>query len=87
MPKVSYVSFLDVWMVTCLVFVNGCMFEFILVTALVNRGLERLGDKVSKLYSSVLLVDIEKVEKISRLLTPLAFGLFNLIYWPLVLSL
>ena len=58
MPKVSYVSFLDVWMVTCLVFVNGCMFEFILVTALVNRGLERLGDKVSKLYSSVLLVDI-----------------------------
>ena len=48
-PKVSYVSFLDVWMVTCLVFVNSCMFEFILVTALVNRGLEGLGDKVSKL--------------------------------------
>ena len=48
-PKVSYVSFLDVWMVTCLVFVNGCMFEFILVTALVNRGSERLGDKVSNL--------------------------------------
>ena len=48
-PKVSYVSFLDVWMVTCLVFVNSCMFEFILVTALVNRGLEGLGDKVRKL--------------------------------------
>lgn len=48
-PKVSYVSFLDVWMVTCLVFVNSCMFEFILVTALVNRGLERLGDKVGEL--------------------------------------
>ena len=36
-------------MVTCLVFVNSCMFEFILVTALVNRGLERLGDKVGEL--------------------------------------
>ena len=48
-PKVSYVSFLDVWMVTCLVFVNGCMFEFILVTALVNRGMEGLGDKVTNI--------------------------------------
>ena len=48
-PKVSYVSFLDVWMVTCLVFVNSCMFEFILVTALVNIGQEGLGDRVSKI--------------------------------------
>ena len=49
MPKVSYVSFLDVWMVTCLVFVNSCMFEFILVTALVNSGQEGLGDRVRKI--------------------------------------
>ena len=53
-PKVSYVSFLDVWMVTCLVFVNGCMFEFILVTALVNRGMEGLGDKVTNIEKYIL---------------------------------
>ena len=74
-------------MVTCLVFVNGCMFEFIVVTALVNRGSERLGDKVSKLDYSFSVLMIDKVEQISRLLTPLAFGLFNFIYWPLVLTL
>ena len=54
-PKVSYVSFLDVWMVTCLVFVNGCMFEFILVTALVNRGMEGLGDKVTNIEKYIIL--------------------------------
>ena len=89
-PKVSYVSFLDVWMVTCLVFVNGCMFEFILVTALVNRGMEGLGDKVTNIEKyiciSVFFFSSNKVEQISRLLTPFAFGLFNLIYWPIVLS-
>ena len=45
-PKVSYLSYLDVWMVTCLVFVNLCMFEFILVTVLVKMELASLGNKV-----------------------------------------
>ena len=60
-PKVSYVSFLDVWMVTCLVFVNGCMFEFILVTALVNRGMEGLGDKVTNIekYTFLLFLAVQ----------------------------
>ena len=47
-PKVSYLSYLDVWMVTCLVFVNLCMFEFILVTVLVKMELASLGNKVLK---------------------------------------
>ena len=45
-PNVSYLSYLDVWMVTCLVFVNLCMFEFILVTVLVKMELASLGNKV-----------------------------------------
>jgi len=71
-PKVSYVSYLDVWMVTCLIFVNSCMFEFVIILILKEKGKEKLGGKV---------------EKFSQALIPGVFLLFNLIYWPVVCSL
>merc|ERR1719419_449983 len=33
-PKVSYVSFLDIWMLICMLFVFSCILEFIIVTVL-----------------------------------------------------
>ena len=71
-PRVSYVSFLDVWMVTCILFVFFCILEFTLVISLVRK---------QKRYTA------EKLEFASRVAVPAVFVLFNLVYWPLLLSL
>ena len=38
MPRVSYVSLLDVWMVVCIFFVFLSIGEFIVVSALIRAG-------------------------------------------------
>ncbi len=37
-PRVSYVSFLDIWMVACILFVFACILEFTVVCALIRAG-------------------------------------------------
>ena len=68
-PKVSYISYIDIWMVMCLIYVNFFMFEFVLVAYL--RSIKR--EALSRL-----------VEKRCRVIFPLSFFLFNILYWPLV---
>ena len=46
-PRVSYISFLDIWMLTCMIFVFSCILEFILVTCINRSGNKRSGEKVS----------------------------------------
>ena len=70
-PKVSYVSFLDIWMVTCIVFVNLFMFEYVLVIICKENGDEKLS---------------RNVELRARVLLPLCFLAFNALYWPIVHS-
>ena len=43
----SYVSFLDIWMLICMLFVFSCILEFIIVTVLLRSGRKGQGDKVS----------------------------------------
>merc|ERR1719334_2881305 len=69
-PKVSYVSLLDVWMLVCMIFVFACILEFIAVTACIHTARKE---------TSV------KLENICRILIPILFLLFNLIYWPSLL--
>ncbi|XP_023330045.1 glycine receptor subunit alpha-4 [Eurytemora carolleeae] len=66
-PKVSYITWLDVWMLVCMIFVFSTMVEFIVVTVISRKKKKRLA---------------VRIEKISRLLLPCLFLLFNLIYWP-----
>ena len=67
--QVSYVSYLDIWMVICWFFVNFCMFEFIMVTFLISSQREKLA---------------HKVEAKARIITPLVFIFINICYWPAV---
>ena len=69
--QVSYVSFLDIWMVTCIVFVNLFMFEYVLVIFCKDNGNEKLS---------------RTVESRARILLPLCFLAFNTLYWPIVYS-
>ena len=66
-PRVSYVSYLDIWMVMCILFVFTCILEFSIVTTLMRRGGKSRA---------------ENLEAWSRVLIPLAFIIFNLVYWP-----
>ncbi len=68
-PKVSYVTLLDVWMVVCIVFIFGCIVEFTVVSTLLKRGKKETS---------------ETTEKACRLSIPLVFIVFNIIYWPIV---
>ena len=46
-PKVSYISFLDIWMLICMLFVFSCILEFIIATVFLRSGKKSQGDKVS----------------------------------------
>ena len=68
-PRVSYVSYLDIWMVMSVIFVNCCMFEFVVVTFMTKLGREKLSNRT---------------EERCRVVFPLVFIIFNLFYWPIV---
>ncbi len=44
-PRVSYVSFLDLWMVACILFVFACILEFAIVSWIGRAGNKRTADK------------------------------------------
>ena len=58
-------------MVTCIVFVNLFMFEYVLVIFCKDNGNEKLS---------------RTVESRARILLPLCFLAFNTLYWPIVHS-
>ena len=69
-PRVSYVSLLDVWMFMCMVFVFMVIIHFVAVISLL-----RLGHKVAS----------GMVEKVGAVLIAMLFVAFNCIYWPALL--
>jgi len=69
-PKVSYVSLLDIWMLVCMIFVFASILEFIVVTVYLRSGRKLIADKV---------------ESVSKILIPLLYFVFNIVYWPNVL--
>ncbi len=69
-PRVSYITYLDVWMLTCILFVFLELAEFTVVLHLIRSKHDRL---------------VPAVERTAKLLLPVIFLVFNLIYWSLVL--
>ena len=47
-PRVSYISFLDIWMLTSMIFVFSCILEFILVTCFNRTGNKTNGERVRR---------------------------------------
>nr|XP_040565575.1 glycine receptor subunit alpha-4-like [Lepeophtheirus salmonis] len=68
-PKVSYVSYLDIWIVTCIVFVFFCTLEFSIVSYSITSGWTSFG---------------YKVDRYCQLAIPLGFIVFNMKYWSLM---
>ncbi len=54
-PRVSYVSFLDMWMVACILFVFACILEFGLVTWMLRAGHKTAAEKGTSLVNTSVL--------------------------------
>ena len=65
-PKVSYVSYLDVWMLACIIFVFGSMVEFIMVQRLLKASQRKKA---------------ERLECSMRVMLALVVVGFTVIYW------
>jgi len=70
-PRVSYITYLDVWMLSCILFVFIELAEFMLVLHLLRSKREAA---------------TPAVEAVAKLCLPVAFALFNGVYWALLLS-
>ena len=70
-PRVSYVSLLDVWMFACIVFVFLVIIHFIAVISLLRYNKKRAA---------------ERVENIGIITIPILFMAFNWIYWHLLIT-
>ena len=70
-PRVSYVTCLDMWMVSCIVFVFVELVEFSSIFLL--NGITQ-----SKL--------INVIDKAALILLPCGFVAFNILYWPYLLN-
>lgn len=66
-PRVSYVSLLDIWMFMCIVFVFIVIIHFIIVISLLRHGHKRIASAL---------------ETLGAMIIPLLFLVFNMAYWP-----
>ena len=65
-PRVSYSSYLDIWMITCIIFVFGSIIEFVIVHSFYRNNRKSLGDWI---------------ERMMRITIPVVFLGFNIVYW------
>ncbi|XP_053400445.1 glycine receptor subunit alpha-2-like [Mercenaria mercenaria] len=69
LPKVSYLKAIDVWMAVCLGFVFLALVQFAYVNLDVRRIMKEDREKA------------RNVDRVSRILFPTAFLIFNIVYW------
>merc|ERR1711997_773188 len=70
-PRVSYVSLLDVWMFMCIVFVFIVIIHFVVVISLLRSGWKKTAVFVERSGAAII---------------PLLFISFNAIYWTKLLN-
>ena len=68
-PRVSYVTFLDIWMIACMIFVVITMVEFVVV------------NYIFKLKNTATA---NFLETLMQILIPVGFGIFNILFWGLL---
>ena len=69
-PKVSYISYLDIWMLACIIFVFVSIIEFVIVHQFFKKNQKK---------------QAEYLEFIMRIMISLIFVAFNIIYWSILL--
>lgn len=70
-PRVSYVTHLDVWMLTCILFVFLELAEFTLVLHLTRTNKQKMAPAL---------------EATTKVMLPLLFAIFNAVYWYFVFA-
>lgn len=70
-PRHSYVTLLDIWMVSVMFFIFTIMLEFIIANVLCQRGRKELA---------------AKIDASMRIVYPVTFLFFNVLYWPQILN-
>jgi len=70
-PRVSYITYLDVWMLTCVLFVFTELAEFTLVLHFIRTKREAA---------------TPALESAAKFFLPAAFAVFNVAYWSLLLA-
>ena len=70
LPQVSYMTYMDIWVVTCLLFVFSTNILSIIEIAMLKSGKEQSGAKLSKM---------------SKIIIPILFVVFNTFYWPVII--
>ncbi|XP_032835645.1 glycine receptor subunit alpha-1-like isoform X2 [Petromyzon marinus] len=85
LPKLSYITAMDIWMTTCLVFVFSALLESVLVAVLEQRdGKAVVAAAAAKQQVSARQEWSEQAARLdaaSRVGLPVSFALFNLHYW------
>ena len=62
-PRVSYVSLLDIWMLVCMIFVFACILEFIVITVYIRSGKKMLGEKVKFAFEEMDTLQMHNIIK------------------------
>ena len=75
-------------MLFCMIFVFSCILEFIIVTVLIRAGRKGEGDRVRQSYQKNCSKPffVFQFEFICKIILPLIFLLFNISYWPTLLT-
>ena len=71
LPQVSYMTFMDIWVITCLLFVFFTNMVSIIEIVMLKSGKDSMG---------------KKFNLICKILIPVFFVIFNTVYWPIILT-
>ena len=71
LPQDSYMTYMDIWVITCLLFVFSTNMLSIIEIVMLKSGKGESGAKLNKM---------------SKIMIPILFVVFNTVYWPVILT-
>ena len=85
LPAVSYVTNIDTWSITCLLFVAAALLECVIVDFLTKKDSkrrERIAKEKERRGLNYGTMDVHvKIKFISRIAFPMLFLVFNVVFW------
>ncbi len=85
LPAVSYVTNIDTWSITCLLFVAAALLECVIVDFLTKKDSkrrERIAKEKERRGLNYGTMDVHvKINIISRNAFPMLFLVFNVVFW------